>query len=241
VETPKDSYPQLISLAVHEFRTPASVVGGYLRMLQTGNDALSDRQRKMVDEAASSCARLVAIVAELSEVGKLDAGIIELARRPLDAFALLAEVAALVHEAKNRDVHLEVRGSASGATISGDAERLRKAFDAIFRAILREKLGPCTVVAERRIEEIDGRPLAVVIVAAEDSVQAAYDREAGPFFEKRGGMGLALPLARRAIEGIGGRLQSPVPLDVPEPGQEHRDPVYRGSAIISLPITESSR
>ena len=29
-----EDYPTLISLAVHELRTPASVVGGYLRMLQ---------------------------------------------------------------------------------------------------------------------------------------------------------------------------------------------------------------
>jgi signal transduction histidine kinase len=47
-----ESYLQLLGLAVHEFRTPASVVGGYLRMLQ--RDAageLNDRQRKMIDEA----------------------------------------------------------------------------------------------------------------------------------------------------------------------------------------------
>ena len=31
-------YPRLMSLAVHEFRTPASVVGGYLRMLQRDGD-----------------------------------------------------------------------------------------------------------------------------------------------------------------------------------------------------------
>jgi len=38
--------PQLVSLAVHEFRTPASVVGGYLRMLQRDADPqLSERQR----------------------------------------------------------------------------------------------------------------------------------------------------------------------------------------------------
>jgi hypothetical protein len=43
------------------------------------------------------------------------------------------------------------------------------------------------------------------------------------------------------IEGHGGRLLSPVPIDVPEPGQESRDPLWRGSAIISLPITELSR
>ena len=81
VEIPKDSYPQLLSLAVHEFRTPASVVGGYLRMLQRDTEStLSDRQRKMIDEAEKSCARLVAIVAELSDVG-------EARRRPRQARA----------------------------------------------------------------------------------------------------------------------------------------------------------
>ena len=29
MESPRESYTQLLSLAVHEFRTPASVVGGY--------------------------------------------------------------------------------------------------------------------------------------------------------------------------------------------------------------------
>jgi signal transduction histidine kinase len=247
VQPTKDSYSQLLSLAVHEFRTPASVVGGYLRMLQRDTEApLSDRQRKMIEEAEKSCARLVAIVAELSDVAKLDAGVVTLGREPLDAFSLVAQVAELVHEAKDRDVRLEVRGTAEGATLAGDTGRLRSAFDAIFRAIVREKPGQCTVVAERRIETIDGRRSAVVIVAEETSVQTAYDREAGPFDEKRGGMGLALPLARRVIEGHGGRLWSPAasrPADTDdtEGSRAGDDPLARGSAIISLPITELPR
>src|SRR5207253_4509004 len=88
--------PQLLSLAVHEFRTPASVVGGYLRMLQRDTDPpLSERQRRMVDEAEKSCARLVAIVAELSDLGKLDSGAIALARQPIDLFQTIREVAGL--------------------------------------------------------------------------------------------------------------------------------------------------
>ena len=48
--SPGESYTQLLSLAVHEFRTPASVVGGYLRMLQGDTDApLSERQQRMID------------------------------------------------------------------------------------------------------------------------------------------------------------------------------------------------
>jgi two-component system OmpR family sensor kinase len=232
VEIPKEkSYPELLSLAVHEFRTPASVVGGYLRMLQRNGDSpLSERQLKMVEEAEKSCTRLVALIAELSEVSKLDAGLITLAHQPLDAFTLVAEVAELVHEARDREVRLEVRGQQHGAQLSGDAPRLRTAFDAIFRAILREKGGPCLVVAERRVETRAGRTSAILVVAEDSSVQAAYDREPGLFDEKRGGMGLALPLARRVIEGHGGRVWAPAATGTD-------DALARGSAIVALPIT----
>src|SRR5258708_24709155 len=208
-----ESYPQLLSLAVHEFRTPASVVGGYLRMLQ--RDAageLNDRQRKMIDEAEKSCARLVALIAELSDVSKLDSGAIALARQPVDLFALVSDVAEHVQEAKDRKVRLEVQGENGAAKLAGDAPRLRNAFDAVFRAILREKAGPCLVVAERRRETHGGRPTAVVVVSEAGSLQAVYQRDRDAFDEKRGGLGLALPLARRVIESHRGRRSAPAPV-----------------------------
>src|SRR5712672_3454990 len=104
-------YPPLLSLAVHEFRTPASVVGGYLRMLQKDQDPpMSERQRRMIDEAEKSCARLVAIVAELSDIGKLDSGGIKLSSQALELFSLTENVAELVHEGKERDVKLKLIG-----------------------------------------------------------------------------------------------------------------------------------
>src|SRR6476660_638426 len=67
-----DTYSHLLSLAAHEFRTPASVVGGYLRMLQKDTESpLSERQQKMVDEAVNPCTGIGGIVAELSENAKL--------------------------------------------------------------------------------------------------------------------------------------------------------------------------
>jgi signal transduction histidine kinase len=225
-----ENYPPLLSLAVHEFRTPASVVGGYLRMLQRDPD-LNDRQKKMIDEAEKSCARLVAIVAELSDIGKLDSGAIALAREPADLFALTAEVAEHVQEGKDREVHLVVRGPESGAPMIGDTARLRTAFDAIFRAILREKAGPATVAVERRLESRGENSSAVVVVAEEASVVAAYEAPPGVFDEKRGGLGLALPLARRVIKGHGGEIWSAA-----EP-----DALARGSIIVRIPITETHR
>ena len=223
-----EPYPPLISLAVHEFRTPASVVGGYLRMLQRDTD-LTERQRKMIDEAEKSCARLVAIVAELSDIGKLDSGLLALATRPLDFFQLTREVAELVQEGREREVHLIVRGEEAEAPMLGDATRLRQAVDAIFRAILREKPGPATVVADVRIEVRDGRTSALVVVADEPNVVAAYEAPPGVFDDKRGGLGLALPLARRVIVGHGGAIWSPA---APET-------LARGAVLVRIPLTES--
>jgi signal transduction histidine kinase len=226
-----DSYPQLLSLAVHELRTPASVVGGYLRMLQRDADSsLNERQRKMIEEAEKSCARLVQLVAELSDVSKLDAGLITLARQPLDIFTLVEEVAGSVHEHADRDVRLEVRGDSSGAPLAGDTARLGTAFHSIFRAILREQPAAGVVVAERRLDTSRGITSAVIVVAQSEHVHAAYSAPAGPFDEKRGGLGLALPIARRVIEAHGGHISSPVAPD-------DADTIAgRGAAIITLPL-----
>jgi signal transduction histidine kinase len=227
-ESPAAAFARLLSLAVHELRTPASVVGGYLRMLQRDTEsALTERQRKMIDEAEKSCARMVALIAEISEVSKHDAGLVTLARERLDLFSLVQDVANGVHEAEERDVRLDVRGHPSGASVLGDGARLKRAFDAVFRAILREQPAACTVVVDRRVHRHgDGVSAAVVVVASDARVQAAYEAAPSVFDEKRGGMGLALPLARRVIEGHGGRIWAP------------QDSEERSAAIVSIPLAE---
>jgi len=140
-----------------------------------------------------------------------------------------------VQEGKDREVRLEVRGESEGATIAGDGSRLRTAFEAVLRAILREKAGPCVVAADRRYETSGGQTSAVIVVAEDQSVQAAYDSTPGAFDEKRGGLGLALPLARRVVEGLGGRIWSPAKLE----GSD--DTLARAAILMSFPMTERSR
>ena len=225
--SPVDACAQVLSLAVHELRTPASVVGGYLRMLQRdGDPPLGARQKKMIDEAEKSCARLVALIAELSDLSKLDAGLIPLSQKALDLFPLLEDVARSVHEAEERDVRLALRGESSGAPILGDEARLRGAFEAIFRAILREQPAACTVVVDRRHDLSAGRSSAVVVIAEESRVASAYAAAEVVFDGKRGGMGLALPIARRVIDRHGGRIWAP------------RLEPERGAAIVLLPLSE---
>jgi signal transduction histidine kinase len=205
-----DDYTRLLSLAVHEFRTPASVVNGYLRMLLTFSEPpLGDKQKKMVEEAEKSCARLVALIAELSEISKLDAGTASVTAEEFDVFRIVGEVAEGVQEGRDRGVQFEARGSASGAPLRGDLDRLRKAFLACFRAIAREQIEAVTVVADRQRVSQPDTDSAVIVVTTQGNVQRAYDAAPGPFDEKRGGLGLSLPIARRVIERHGGRLSSP--------------------------------
>ncbi len=217
-------YLQLISLAVHELRTPTSVVAGYLRLLQRDTTgSLTDRQRKMVDEAERSCQRLAELIGELSDIQKLDALRVDLNQQSFDLFPVLSDLANQVHEARDRDVRFEVRGEPDGASMRGDLTRLQLAFSAIFRAIVREAPAATVVVSDRQLRNDSPVPSAVVVVAAEHHVQAAYAADPGPFDDYRGGLGLALPYARRVIERHGGRLWSPA-------GDRGR-----GAAIVSLP------
>src|ERR1051326_4253197 len=83
-------FPRAMSLAVHELRTPVTVVSGYLRMLlREQGGPISEKQRKMLEEAERSCARIGALVAEMSELGKLESKELALGRQEFDLSALL--------------------------------------------------------------------------------------------------------------------------------------------------------
>jgi K+-sensing histidine kinase KdpD len=69
-QSPVDArWPKVLSLAVHEFRTPSSVVAGYIRMLlKERAGPIPETQRRLLEEAEKSCGRLSALLAEMSNV-----------------------------------------------------------------------------------------------------------------------------------------------------------------------------
>jgi two-component system, sensor histidine kinase RpfC len=203
-----------MSLAVHELRTPATVVAGYLRMvLREQGGPLTDKQRKMLDEAERSCARLAALVAEMSDLGKLEAGELPLAKQEVNVAALLAELASGMHEGEDRGVRLDVRGTDQPVMVTGDRIRLSAAIRALVHSALRERGEPGVVVAQCSTAAAADTQYAVIAIGDESVLPALVaDASATPpaFDEWRGGLGLALPVARRVIEGHGGALWSAV-------------------------------
>jgi signal transduction histidine kinase len=205
-------FPRAMSLAVHELRTPVTVVSGYLRMLlREQGGPLTDKQRKMLEEAERSCARIGALVGEMSDLGKLEGRELALSRQSFDLAGLLAELASGMHEGEDRGVRLELRGTDQPVVVTGDRARLAAAIRALMHSALRERGDPGVVVVECSTTTDTNPPWAIVAIGEESlipSLTAAARTSPPSFDEWRGGLGMALPVARRVIEAHGGQLWS---------------------------------
>jgi len=91
VQTAKDD---LLSLASHQLRTPATVVKQYVGMLLQGYAGnLSQQQMDMLDSAYESNERQLEIINQLLYVARMDAGRINLKREKTDLAKLMRDVA----------------------------------------------------------------------------------------------------------------------------------------------------
>lgn len=217
-------WPRLLSLAVHEFRTPITVVAGYLRMvLKERVGPISDQQRKLLEEAEKSCGRLSALVAEMSDLSALEAGSAPLNPAGLDLSAVLRDAIAGLRDLPDREVSVVLEGAESPLRMTGDATRLQTAMASLFTALRREVVNSDRLIV--RVTKGNPDPMCVITVAGADqidSVQAADKSSLTRFDEWRGGSGLSLAIARRVIGQHGGAVFGP-------PGEE------KTGAVILLP------
>src|SRR3954469_7658034 len=121
-------WPKVLSLAVHEFRTPITVVAGYIRMLLKDRaGALTDPQRRLLEEAEKSCGRLSALLTEMSDLSGLEAGTATFNRAPVDFRTALKDAAAGLPELTDRPVTIDVETGDGPAMVEADPIRLRAA------------------------------------------------------------------------------------------------------------------
>ena len=222
--------PRAMSLAVHELRTPVTVVAGYLRMLlreQAG--PLSDKQKKMLEEADRSCSRLGALVAEMSDFGKLEGGDVTFARQDFDLAGLAVELASGLHGGEDRGVRLEAHAeiAVKEIRVTGDRARIAAAVKTLMQSAVRERVDPG--ILSVRCSIAGNTPRWAVLAIGDDAAITELEGDAleppRTFDEWRGGLGLALPVARRVIEQHGGAVWCAT------------GPNSRATAALRLPLT----
>jgi K+-sensing histidine kinase KdpD len=240
IETPRmraehDVFPQTLALFGHELSTPLSVASGYVRMLlREQGGPLTEKQRKMLEEADHSCKRIETLLLETREFRRLLLNEIPLGRQRFDLAALVNEVASGMHEGRDRDVTLEVRGSERVLEVIGDRKWIGNAVRTLLHASLRES-DRQTVIAECRA--IAGeRPAAQLAVGGPSAIEALNEagdaRGAETRFDGwRGGYGMTFRVTRWVVEAHGGVIWS-----TPHPDKLQDHPGWSAGTAFRIPL-----
>jgi signal transduction histidine kinase len=222
-------WPRLLSLSVHEFRTPMTVVAGYIRMLLKDRAGpITDQQRHLLEEAEKSCGRLSGLLAEMSDLANLEGGKASFNRAAMDLRPLVAEAVADLPAVPDRQISVDLTTGPGAAPIHADAVRLRAALTSILSALRRELVTSTRLIVRERAAEHGGRTASRITIGdAEhiDALETAPIDTLTTFDEWRGGCGLSLAVARRILEAHGGSIWSP-------PGDT------KTGAVVMIPVGE---
>jgi signal transduction histidine kinase len=116
----------LLSNVSHELRTPLTGILGSAQNMRDGlAGRLTEAQHEYVAMIEKDSGRLIRVVNELLEWGRLEAGRIRLQRAPVAVQAVVEEAFAVLRPAAERkSVTLELEGS--DAEVSADADKLKQ-------------------------------------------------------------------------------------------------------------------
>jgi len=123
------SFPQLVSLAAHDLRTPLATIHGFAQTMVRMGDLGEPKQRymEMIDAASRQLAELLD---ELSTATRIEGGRYEPSRQPVDTFGLAESAAAQLGEER-------VRVSGAGGEVHVDPDATERGISALAQAALR--------------------------------------------------------------------------------------------------------
>ena len=191
---------ELIANVSHELRTPITALQGLLENIV---DGVAEAEPAMMQTALSQTERLGRLVTELLDLSRVDAGVVQLARTPIDVASFFDDVVAEARvnaAGAGRDVRFEV--SAPAVVVPGDRERLHQVFANLLDNAARHSPPGGTVLV--RAERHDDHLLLAVADEGEGIPRAERTRVFERFTRGErpggGGTGLGLAIARWVVQ-----------------------------------------
>ena len=198
----------------HELRTPLNAVIGFSDvLLQRMFGELNERQEEYVRDIREAGKHQLALVNDILDLSKVEAGRMELELTQFSLAALVADASALLRErASQKGVRLIVATDETLGTVTADERKIKQVlFNLLVNAIKFTPSGGTITVAGQRSSA--GVSVSVtdtgIGIAAEDQSRIFEEfRQAGDSGGRAiEGTGLGLSLAKRFIELHGGTLR----------------------------------
>ena len=208
------SKSQFLATMSHEIRTPMNGVLGSLELLR--HSELNPQQYDWVKTAASSGGSLMAILNDVLDHARIEAGKLQLSSAPMSIRELAESVVQLFQaNAAAKGIAIELQVDTDGSDrVVGDAQRIKQVLlNLVGNAVKFTELGSVTLRATAKRTEPDQ---ALITFQVSDTGVGMFaetvSRLFQPFFQaegsrKQGGTGLGLSICHRIVQAMGGEIE----------------------------------
>ena len=203
---------EFISTVSHELRTPLTSIGGYVKLISSGDAGpVTDTQHEFLGIVESNVERLTVLINDILDMERMESGKFQLLKEPQDLREILREcretLLLLAHH-KGLDLRLKIPDRIP--PVLGERARLIQIFtNLISNAIKYTNWGHVEI-------QVEPKDFAV-LVRVSDSGIGIPSEEQGKLFEKfyrtdaglasrEKGTGLGLAITRRLVEAHGGTV-----------------------------------
>lgn len=216
-----------VNIAAHELKTPLTLLRGYTDILREEAGALDKpRLESAMAGMDRGLARLERIVADLIDLSRIEAELLQLSFEPVAISSLVRMVLEETREwVERRRQTVSVEGLADLPPIQGDARRLHQALLNVVSNSIKFTPDGGRIVIRGRVLGAQGAVGTdfVEIVVADTGIGIAKEEQerifekfyrvgdvqhhsSGEYKFKGAGPGLGLPIARGIVEAHGGRI-----------------------------------
>jgi len=212
LETTSQHKSDFLANMSHELRTPLNAIIGFSQVLREGMvGEVNTKQAEYLDDILSSGNHLLALINDVLDLSKVEAGQVELQVAPFSLQDALERGVSMVREqATTEGVQVTLHRNGGLDVVTGDERRIRQViFNLLSNAVkFTPNGGQVDITATRAEEEVkvcvaDSGPG----IAAEDLdriFEEFQQTEAGA--RQHEGTGLGLALSKRFVEMHGGRI-----------------------------------
>lgn len=200
----------------HELRTPLNAIIGFTgTLLMKLPGPLNDEQQKQLRTVQSSARHLLALINDLLDVSKIEAGKVTLTFEPVDCVAVLHEVLATLRpQADDKGLELTIHTPEPSLLLHTDRRALSQiVFNLLGNAIKFTECGSVRLTLSTHVEgdtrtteiRIDDSGIGIPL-AEQDKLFGAFARVNSARPGAPEGTGLGLHLSQKLAELLGGKI-----------------------------------